>query len=64
VYEDKYVLVNGRTDDYKLNRMGVEAPRMCSRLQGICRQTFGGHSKNKHKVEKDSRLYGRGHNYY
>jgi len=54
--EDKRVLVNGRIDDYKLNGMGVEASRMCSRLRGICRQTLGGHTNNKHKVETDSRL--------
>lgn len=33
--------------------MGDEDSRMCSRLHGICRQTFGDHSKNKHKVEKN-----------
>jgi hypothetical protein len=30
--------------------VGDEAPRTCSRLQGICRQTFGDHAKNKYKT--------------
>jgi hypothetical protein len=29
--------------------VGDAAPRMCSRLQGICRQTFGDHAKNIYK---------------